>query len=687
MGEFSLFLAMASIIPNFEYDIFISYRHNDNLDGWVTEFVQNLERELRSTLKDAVTIYFDKNPHDGLLELHHVDKSLAAKLKCLIFIPIISQTYCDMKSFAWQHEFCAFNRLAKEDQFGRDIKLTSGNVTSRILPIKIHDIDIEDKALLESEIGGVLRAIEFIYKEAGVNRPLKSYDNKTDNQNKTDYRNQVNKVANAVKEIITGLLNPVKATAFEKQRLAITTQNNAPQKSIAVLPFVNMSNDPDQEYFSDGITEEILNSLAHLKDLKVAGRTSSFQFKGKHEDLKTIGEKLGVRTVLEGSVRKQGNKVRISAQLINVEDGFHLWSEKYDRAIDDIFVIQDEISSAITEMLKVILSDGNSEVMIKPATDNLDAYTDYLKGRFLWAKRTNEGLLKSIEYFEQAIRIDPNYALAYTGLADSYSLLCAYHILSPQESIAKAQEASLKSMELNSNLAEAYETLGHVELLYHWQWDKAIRNYQRAIQLNHGFATAHQRFALLLTVQSKYQEALLQIQIAVNLEPLSLIINTDLALIYLINGQPELSLKKCNEILRIDPDFPVALFVQGLAWELMGDYEKALIPFRQAFEVTKRNPIAASAMAHALAKCGEKEEALKMVKEIENKAHTQFVSPYCIAVVYAGLEMKEDAFHWLQKAIDIRSVWMIHLHLSHDSRLNVLKGDTRYPTIQQQIRI
>ncbi len=196
---------MSSILPGFEYDIFISYRHNDNRSGWVTEFVNALQEELASTIKEPLNIYFDKNPHDGLLETHNVDKSLEGKLKCLIFIPIISQTYCDTKSFAWQHEFVESNKLAKEDQFGRDIKLSNGNVASRILPIKIHDLDTEDKLLLEGETGGVLRAIEFIYKEAGVNRPLKPTDSKTDNQNKTDYRNQVNKVANAIKETIYAL--------------------------------------------------------------------------------------------------------------------------------------------------------------------------------------------------------------------------------------------------------------------------------------------------------------------------------------------------------------------------------------------------------------------------------------------------------------------------------------------------
>ena len=217
---------MPSILPNFNYDIFISYRHNDNRSGWVTEFVKALQEELAATIKEPVSVYFDSNPHDGLLETHNVDKSLEGKLKCIIFIPILSQTYCDPKSFAWQHEFVAFNKMAIEGaplsgpvpplsgreglgvRLSRDIKLTNGNVASRILPIKIHDLDAEDKAIIENEIGGILRAIEFIFKSPGVNRPLSTSDNPDKNQNKTFYKDQINKVANAIKEIIVALKNP-----------------------------------------------------------------------------------------------------------------------------------------------------------------------------------------------------------------------------------------------------------------------------------------------------------------------------------------------------------------------------------------------------------------------------------------------------------------------------------------------
>ncbi|HTE28886.1 MAG TPA: hypothetical protein VK666_00820 [Chryseolinea sp.] len=392
---------MSSLLLAFEYDIFISYRHKDNkYDGWVSEFVANLKKELEATLKDDVSIYFDENLHDGLLETHLVDKSLEGKLKCLVFIPIISQTYCDPKSFAWQHELCAFNKMARQDQFGRDIKLRNGNVASRILPIKIHDIDAEDKALLESELDGVLRAIEFIFKSAGVNRPLRANeDHPHDNLNKTFYRDQINKLANAIKEIIECLIHPQQgplikdnetsikiaspasvfsANPTRKKRwslivTAVTVvilisyfifQSNfqngnapfeAPGKSIAVLPFENLSGDKGQEYFSDGIAEEILNALAKLKDLKVAGRRSSFRFKSTAVDLQEVGEKLKVSNVLEGTVRRQGDRVKISVRLLNVEDGYQLWSEQFESTLKDMFKIQEEIAVTISQRLKITL--------------------------------------------------------------------------------------------------------------------------------------------------------------------------------------------------------------------------------------------------------------------------------------------------------------------------------------------
>jgi len=456
---------MPSVIQGYEYDIFISYRHNDNRSGWVTEFVNALQEELAATIKEPLTIYFDKNPHDGLLETHNVAKSLESKLKCLIFIPIISQTYCDTKSFAWQHEFCAFNKLTKEDQFGRDIKLSNGNVASRILPIKIHDLDTEDKSLLEKEMEGAVRAIEFIYKEVGVNRPLKSTDSKADNQNKIDYRNQVNKVANAIKEIFNALKNPIVQTSkinhdgdrqkqsaqpgqYKKTILTVvglilllgvvgyflypkffpsTKKETIVNKSIAVLPFVDLSEQKDQGWFGDGLTEEILNSLAHVKGLNVTSRTSSFAFKNKNLRIQDIADSLGVNYVVEGSVRKVGDGLRITAQLIRAKDDFHIWSNIYDRDARDIFDLQKEIATKIAESLDISLDVKALEQMQWAGTTSAEAYLAFLKGRELDNQAHERSvfvdlatLKKANIFYKQSSQLDPDFVNPYLFHADFF---------------------------------------------------------------------------------------------------------------------------------------------------------------------------------------------------------------------------------------------------------------------------
>ncbi|MFI5135207.1 MAG: adenylate/guanylate cyclase domain-containing protein [Chitinophagales bacterium] len=458
------------------------------------------------------------------------------------------------------------------------------------------------------------------------------------------------------------------------------------RKSVAVLPFVNMSNDPEQEYFSDGVAEEILNSLAHIKDLKVAGRTSSFQFKGKNIDLREMGDKLGVSTVLEGSVRKQGNRLRITSQLISVADGFNLWSEKFDRQMDDIFAIQDEIALAITENLKVILLEPEKAIIGRASTENKIAYELYLRGRYEWGKRTKDGLLKSIDYFREAIAEDSQYSLAYAGMADSYTLLCAYHILSPEVSITEAKKAADRAMELNPMLAEAHEAVGHIDLLNGQHWKNAEAHYQKAIQLNPGFSTARQRYALMLATRGKFSEALAEIEKAIELDPLSKIINTDAGLIHFIMGQHDLAVKNCRKVLEMDPAFSVALLVQGWTYQQNEETEAARNSFIKAVEASNSSTIARAALACAMAK-ENSESSLKMLEELQNEAAKQFVSPYSIASIYAALGNSDEAFHWLNKAVDTNSVWIIHLHFSADPRFNEYKSDPRYAELLKRINL
>ena len=446
---------MPSILSNFEYDIFISYRHNDNLDGWVTDFVQNLEKELKSTLKDTVTIYFDKNAHDGLLETHQVDKSLEGKLKCLVFIPIISQTYCDTKSFAWQHEFCAFNKLGREDHIGLNIKLINGNVASRILPVKIHDLDPEDSSLLETELGGMLRAIEFIHKAGGINRPLNSKDDEVRSSGKVLYRDQVNKVANAIKEIITSLKNPAPAairSTFNPQQTTKLARNRKVlvtsisllfllliggyflypklfssvsaiekiDKSIAVLPFVNISNDPEQEYFSDGLTEEIIDRLTKIPDLRVISRTSVMEYKKSDKRIPEIAKELGVAYILEGSVRKSENTLRITFQLIKAVNDEHLWSETLDRPMTEIFQMQKDIATQLATYFEITLTESEKGSLSQIPTRSISAYDYYLKAREMSSERSLESK-KAIELLKKALSVDPQFVEAMASLAYFYS--------------------------------------------------------------------------------------------------------------------------------------------------------------------------------------------------------------------------------------------------------------------------
>ena len=525
---------MPSLIPGFEYDIFISYRHKDNKGGhWVTEFVEALKTELEATFKEDISIYFDENLHDGLLETHSVDKSLEGKLKCLIFIPIISQTYCDPKSFAWKHELCEFNKMAKEDQFGRDIKLRNGNVTSRILPVRIHDLNPEDKAFFENELGGVIRAIEFIFKSAGVNRPLRANeDHPHDNLNKTFYRDQINKLANAIKEITECLNRPGESPSgaasdssikisrpvsvyspqlitqkrwpligagvivlasilyfiFQSNFQWANAPKEAPGKSIAVLAFENLSGDKEQEYLSDGIADEILNALAQIKDLKVAGRTSSFWFKGKAATVQEVGEKLKVSTVLEGSLRRQGERVKISVRLLSVVDGYQLWSEQFEFTKNSVFAIEEEIAMAITRKLKVTLLKDEKIEIGERLTENTEAYDAYLRARYFWNKRE---LIESEKYFKKAIELDPSYAAAYAGLAESYVLFPYFRAGSAVEFMVKAQQAAEKAIQIDSSLVIPYAVLAYNNSSYKWDSQQALFYFKKALRSNPRYAPVH----------------------------------------------------------------------------------------------------------------------------------------------------------------------------------------------------
>ncbi len=502
---------MSSIISGYEYDIFISYRQKDNKhDGWVTDFVNNLKGELEATFKENISVYFDINDHDGLLETHDVDASLRDKLKCLIFIPVISRTYCDPKSFAWEHELKAFVEHASNDHFGLKIKLPGGNVASRVLPVQIHDLDPGDKKLIESELGGFIRGIEFIYKEPGVNRPLMANESHPDNNvNKTFYRNQINKVANAIKEIITAFNMPdpeplniskkdnEEKSTFQKNRnkkiisgsflfliilatsyFFISKQSKASgpvDKSIAILPFENLSNDSSQVYFCDGFMEELLNDLQRIKEFTVRSRTSTDHYRKTNKTIKTIGEELNVKYVIEGSVEREDNKLKIWVQLINAKTDEHIWANDYTRELKQIFSLQSEIAKEIANELETVLSPEEKKMIEKKPTENLEAYNFYLKGKEAeWKSSDKQDCDFAIKMYRRAIELDPNFSIAYVRLSICYLFMYWSYFDHSQEILAKSKQAIDRSLQIDPNLPEAHIALG---TYYYW----GFLNYSKAL--------------------------------------------------------------------------------------------------------------------------------------------------------------------------------------------------------------
>jgi adenylate cyclase len=654
---------MASIVQGFEYDIFISYRQKDNKgDRWVSEFVEALKTELESTFKEDISVYFDINPHDGLLATHDVKASLKEKLKCLVFIPIISRTYCDPKSFAWEHEFKAFVEQASQDQFGLKVKLPGGNVASRILPIKIHDLDPEDKKLLENELGGVLRSIDFIFKSAGVNRPLNPSDNPDKNLNKTYYRDQVNKIANAIKEIIGGLKNPLLSIVIpaKKDSSNISKSNTEPFESIAVLPFANMSNDPDQEFFSDGMSEEIINMLAQVPGLKVAGRTSSFTFKGKNQDIRTIGELLNVNHILEGSVRKSGNKIRITAQLIKVSDGYHLWSEKYDRQLEDIFDIQDEISLAILIAIKIKLFGAAKEAVLKKYTDNPEAYQLYLKGCYYNNNLTADSLNKAIKYFEAAIKIEPRYALAYAGIGYSYLNLGIFNYLPPEKCLPQALHAIEQCFQLDDEIAEGHSAMGSIKMYYEWDFADAIIELKKAIELNPNFAEAHYYYAVGMALFGNHKEAIKHASIAYNLDPFSLWINFNVAVVFWMAGDYEKELEYGRRLIELEPNYFGGHFIVGSGLMFLKRYEEALpeieISVHQNYSST---PLVLMGVIYGL--MGEKVKAREVLEKMGKLISTQRAGNFDMGVVYIAMGEFDEAYQYFEKTLEIHEGVMIYL--------------------------
>lgn len=475
-----------------------------------------------------------------------------------------------------------------------------------------------------------------------------------------------------VESVSAGL--PANAQGNTRQTRVEKTFN---PRSIAVLPFTNMSGDPEQEYFSDGVAEEILNALSTLKSLKVVSRSSAFQFKGKHTDLREVGEKLQVAKVLEGSVRKQGPRIRVTAQLINVEDGFQLWSEKYDRELTDIFAIQDEIALAITEKLKVTLLENEKEQLTKATTVNLEAYELYLKGRFFWNKR-GRWLVNALQFFQQAVAIDPNLAKAHAGIADAYSALGMYGIIHPKQALPKAREAAEKAILLDPTISEAFTSIGFINGIYENNRPLARKNFEHALQLNPGYAAGHSWYSFYLSVvENDHTRAEAEGLKAISIEPHNAITYHILGLAYLAQRKFDKAIEQAGKAIDIDATLFLPYFLYGWCCIEMGDYVKAKELLTTSLNLSARHSWPLGFMALAEAKSGNMEAAKKLVEEIIEKDKAQYFSVFGSGIGAAAINDIDLALKFLEKGVENKDILIpIFAHL--DVMPQSLKADKRF---------
>ena len=455
-----------------------------------------------------------------------------------------------------------------------------------------------------------------------------------------------------------------------------------PEKSIAVLPFDNLSGDPDNAYFTEGVQDEILTRLAKVADLKVIARTSTQRFKSTPENLPEIAKQLGVMNILEGSVQKANDQVRVNVQLINALTYAHLWADTYDRKSTDIFAVESEIAKSVADALQAKLTGSEKSSIAKAPTANPEAYELYLKGRFFWNKRSGADLCKAIEYFNQAIAKDPNYALAYAGLADSYLLLPNYGSASTQESLPPARAALKKALELDDSLAEAHASSGLLDT-FECRLERAITDFERAIQLKPNYATAHHWLMFGRLALGHLDQAIAEGKRALKLDPLSPIINADFAWTYFCARRFDKAERQARKTLEIDPQFFLAHYYLGQVLQFKGHLSEAIAEFQKAVDLNG-DPDSLGMLGQAYARNGQKDEAQKVLVRLNEEAKSRYVAPYATALVYLGLGEKERALDELERAYqrgDTNYLFVVRV----DPMLDDLRGHPRFDALVQKI--
>src|SRR6266566_7820087 len=455
-------------------------------------------------------------------------------------------------------------------------------------------------------------------------------------------------------------------------------------KSIAVLPFENASNEPNTEYLSEGISEALINSLSELQQLRVIARPMAFRYKQKDVDPRQVGRELGVAAVLTGKVRRIQDALNVQVDLVDAVTGAEIWGAGYDRKITDLLAIKQAIAREVAAKLKLKLSGEEQRLLVKRDSTNAEAYQFYLRGRYFWNKRTSDGIKQAIKHFQQSIERDPNFALGYVGLADSYTGLTFYNFAAPHETMPKAKDSATKALTLDDTLAEAHATLAHILINYDWNWSAAEKEFKRSIELKPDYATAHQWYAIhYLTAAGRLEDAIQEMKKALELEPASLVMNTFMGATLYHAGRYDEAIDQCRRTIEMDPNFAVAHWHLGLAYEQKQLLDAATEEFKKAIALSADSPLMKAALGRAYAKSQKEHEATEMLNELDELGKRQYVSAYEVATIYVALGNNEQAFQLLEQAYGEHSFHLVYLNVS--PQFKPVSSDRRFQDLVQRI--
>jgi len=459
-------------------------------------------------------------------------------------------------------------------------------------------------------------------------------------------------------------------------------EHRAPQiRSLAVLPLENLSHDPHQDYFAEGLTEALITTLAKIGDLRVVSRTSAMLYKGVHKPLCEIAGELKVDVIVEGTVLRAGNRVRITAQLIDTTKESHLWAESYERDLRNVLALQSEIAQAIAREIRVKLTPQEKAQFGQQGIVDPEAYEAYLKGRYYWNRRTGEGLGKSVPYFQQAITKDPTYALAYSGLADSLSISAIWSLLAPEEGCRKAKKLALQALEIDSSLAEAHASLAWATMFHDYDFVAAEREFERSIELNPRYATAHEWFGMTLGLMGRHEEGYTEVQRAIRLDPCSSVMPWALAFVYWCARRDDKALEQCERALDLDPRLTYAFWQRGVIFLNSHNYKDAIVALQRADELSPGVPLIIGYLGAAHAQAGDSVAAQEILNRLTRYSRERYVSPYIFARINIAMDKKDEALRWLDVGYEKRAEWMIWLQ--SEVGFDSLRSEPRFQDIMR----